>query len=308
MGSAPHSSGPHSHHGLPRQDCSLPCTPGAGASPSPRPRKPSTQLPYPCVSALTRSQAPGEAHQGQVDNNKTDSGTEADGAPGKVSTRGGGRGRGGGGLPPRGRLKDVQLAVEARGCCLPRFRTRTDDRERLGFEEAPGAVQSTWPAGTGGNAAFLSRWGGQFGIAAARGGLWRLFCPLPARGHHRGAPRRGRACPGLTIGADHAGVLTVLAMALQPAQGPAVSQRRLRPRALHLVQHDRARAWWHSKEDGGWEEGAGALRPGGKGLCTGAAPPEALQRRESGRGRSGLQASRWVTSRSLMTPAPSATG
>lgn len=145
--------------------------------------------------------------------------------------------------------------------------------------------------GGGGNAAFLSRCGGQFGIAAVRGGLWRLFCPLPARGHHRGAPGRGRTCPGLTIGADHTGVLTVLAMALQPAQGPALSQRWLRPRALHLVQHDRARAWWHSKEDGGWEGGAGALCPGGKGLCTGAAPPEALQRQESGRGRSGLQAS-----------------
>lgn len=88
-----------------------------------------------------------------------------------------------------------------------------------------------------------------------------MSCPLWARGRPRGTCCGGRVCPGLTVGADGAGVLTVPAPALQPAQRRAVGQRGLRPRALHLVQHDRAGAWWYHKEDGGlggaWGEGPG---------------------------------------------------
>ena len=132
---------------------------------------------------------------------------------------------------------------------------------------------------------------GEWGIAWDVVLLWRLSRPLPpgqawgggqglrCAGRARAVQGRARAGvrrAGLTVGADHAGVLIVSAVAPQPAQGLALGQRRLCPRALHLVQHDRAGACRHTRA------GLGVLAPSaGGGAWTGLLLPQncRLQRR-----------------------------
>lgn len=89
----------------------------------------------------------------------------------------------------------------------------------------------------------------------------------PGQGGGSGA---GHAPP--TVAADDAGVLIVSAVALQPAQGRAVGQRGLRPRALHLVQHDRARSWRDDREAGDWGGGGGGSQPQRAGAANRAVP------------------------------------
>lgn len=117
----------------------------------------------------------------------------------------------------------------------------------------------------------MCAWQGGGGEERARMPSWDPQDPkaLGAGGSGRGRP--------LTIAADDACVLIMPAVALQPAQRRAVGQRGLCPRALHLVQHDRARSWWDSGEDRGWSGGRGS-QPQEDGPMNGTAPLRSRQR------------------------------
>lgn len=117
-------------------------------------------------------------------------------------------------------------------------------------------------------------WGAASAVSLCTGvrAVWRAACA--GRGRQSLRPGAGAL---LTVGADHTSILPVSAVALQPAQGAAVGQRGLCPRALHLVQHDRARSWWHSKDT------ARTLGLGRKGPGTGLPPgaPHSAERQPS---------------------------